>query len=77
MDLYKRINNILEQNKVKFVDPKSEKEAEAELKDADWAEGIVYVEDERIPQSFLKKIEKKYGPIPKLGKIRTRLWWRS
>ena len=65
MDLNERIHKILEANKVKFIDPKSETEAEAEIKDADWAEGIVYVEDERIPQSFLKKIEKKYGPIPK------------
>ena len=65
MGLNERIHIILEQNKVKFVDPKSELEAAAEKKDEDWAEGIVYVDDPRIPQSFLKKIEKEYGPIPR------------
>ena len=65
MGLNERIHKILEQNKVKFVDPKPEKEAEDELKEKDWAKGIVYVDDPRIPQSFLKKIEKEYGPIPR------------
>ena len=64
MDLNERINKILEQNKVKFVDPKPEKSRD-EIKDEDWAKGIVYVDDPRIPQEFLKKIEKKYGPIPR------------
>ena len=57
MGINERIHKILEQNKVKFVDPKPEKEAEDELKEKDWAKGIVYVDDPRIPQSFLKKIE--------------------
>ena len=65
MGINERIHKILEQNKVKFVDPKPEKEAEADLKEKDWAKGIVYVDDPRIPQEFLRKIEKKYGPIPK------------
>ena len=64
MGLNERINKILEQNKVKFVDPKPEKSRD-EIKDEDWAKGIVYVDDPRIPQEFLKKIEKKYGPIPR------------
>ena len=49
--------------KVEFIEPKSEKEARE--KKEGWAEGIIYVDDERIPQSFLEKIQKKFGPIPK------------
>ena len=49
--------------KVEFIEPQSEKEARS--KKEGWAEGIIYVDDERIPQSFLEKIQKKFGPIPK------------
>ena len=49
--------------KVEFIEPRSEKEAQE--KKEGWAEGIVYVDDERIPPEFLKKIEAKYGPISK------------
>ena len=55
--------------KVEFIEPRPEKDA---LGDRDkggrpkgWAEGIIYVDDERIPPAFLKKIEAKYGPISK------------
>ena len=49
--------------KVEFIEPRSEKEAKE--KKEGWAEGIVYVDDERIPPEFLKKIEALYGPISK------------
>ena len=51
-------------SEVEFIDPKPEASRD-EPKPEDWAEGIIYVDDKRIPESFLKKIEKKYGPIPK------------
>ncbi|MAS51924.1 MAG: hypothetical protein CMD20_01840 [Flavobacteriales bacterium] len=47
---------------VEFVEPQNEKDFK---KESDEFEGIIYVDDPRIPESFLKKIEAKYGPIPK------------
>jgi len=62
MGINSRINKILQEKKVEFIDPKPEKEGRDEK---DWAEGIVYVEDSRVPNELLVKIEKNYGPIPK------------
>tara|TARA_B100001094_G_C18121547_1_gene767154 strand:- start:209 stop:823 length:615 start_codon:yes stop_codon:yes gene_type:complete len=47
---------------VEFVEPQDEKDFK---KKSDEFSGVIYVEDPRIPESFLKKIEKKFGPIPK------------
>ena len=42
---------VLSKDKIKVSKPLTEK------KDEDWAEGIVYVDDPRIPQEFLRKID--------------------
>ena len=58
MGINERIHKILEQNKVKFVDPKPEKEAEDELKEKDWAKGMVPVREEVISQEIFQCIGK-------------------
>ena len=47
---------------VEFIDPIPEKDFKPKGSEF---EGIIYVDDPRIPESFLKKIEQKFGPIPK------------
>jgi hypothetical protein len=58
----KNLKYKLTEAEVEFIDPPSEKEGRPK---EDWAEGIVYVDDKRIPQELLKKIEAEYGPIPR------------
>jgi hypothetical protein len=47
---------------VEFIDPIPEKDFKPKGSEFD---GVLYVDDERIPKSFLEKIEKRFGPIPK------------
>ena len=47
---------------VEFIDPIPEKDFKPKGSEFD---GVIYVDDERIPKSFLEKIEKRFGPIPK------------
>ena len=47
---------------VEFIEPIPEKDFKPKGSEFD---GIIYVDDPRIPESFLKKIEAKFGPIPK------------
>ena len=65
MGLNERIHKILQEKKVEFIEPQSEKDYVSPDADKDWAEGIIYVDDKRIPPEFLLKIQEKYGPIPK------------
>ena len=54
--------------KIDFIDPQPEATAgdrDSQGKPKGWAEGIIYVDDERIPKEFLEKIQKRFGPIPR------------
>ena len=48
--------------KIDFIDPQPEATAgdrDSQGKPKGWAEGIIYVDDERIPKEFLEKIQKR------------------